>query len=258
MDNIEFIYIDTHSHIYQDDYNDDIEQVIREAKDSGIGRIYLPNVDLDSIEPMISLYKQDTEFFRIMMGLHPTSVGEDFEKQLIEVKSWFDRYQFSAVGEIGIDLYWSKDRLEEQKQAFRVQLNWAREMDLPVVIHTRDSLSETLEIVNEFKGLRGIFHSFGGNVEDAAKILDAGDFLLGINGVLTFKNSTLRETLKSVPLSKIVLETDAPYLTPVPYRGKRNHPAYIPLIAEHLSRVYDLPAEEIGRQTSLNAINLLR
>lgn len=258
MDNRDFTYIDTHSHIYQDDYNEDIEQVIHDAKVSGVGRIYLPNVDLDSIEPMISLYNKDTAYFRMMMGLHPTSVGEDYEKQLHEVKSWFDRYPFSAVGEIGIDLYWSKERLDEQEKAFRIQLNWAKEMDLPVVIHTRDSLTETLGIVSEFKGLRGIFHSFGGNEEDAGKILESGDFLLGINGVLTFKNSTLRDTLKSVPLSKIVLETDAPYLTPVPYRGKRNHPAFIPIIADHLSRVYGVSAEEIGRQTTLNAINLLR
>lgn len=257
MEKIDFTYIDTHSHIYQDDYNEDIEQVIRDAKDNAVRRIYLPNVDLDSIEPMVSLYEKDTEYFRMMMGLHPTSVGEDFEKQLEEIKSWFNRYSFSAVGEIGIDLYWSKERIEEQKQAFRIQLNWAREMNLPVVIHTRDSLTETLEIVNEFNDLRGIFHSFGGNEDDAKRILESGDFLLGINGVVTFKNSTLRDTLKSVPLSKIVLETDAPYLTPVPYRGKRNHPAYIPIIADHLSRVYGVSAEEIGRQTTLNAINLL-
>ncbi|MGL4332298.1 MAG: TatD family hydrolase [Bacteroidales bacterium] len=258
MNNIDFTYIDTHSHIYQDDYNEDIEQVIHDAKVNGVGRIYLPNVDLDSIEPMISLYDKDTEYFRMMMGLHPTSVGVDFGMQLQEIKSWFDRYSFSAVGEIGIDLYWSRDRLEEQKKTFRIQLNWAREMDLPVVIHTRDSLTETLEIINEFNDLRGIFHSFGGSEDDAKRILESGDFLLGINGVVTFKNSTLRDTLKSVPLSKIVLETDAPYLTPVPYRGKRNHPAYIPIIADHLSRVYDVSAEEIGRQTTLNAINLLR
>lgn len=251
-------YIDTHSHIYQDDYNDDIYQVIRDAKDCGVGRIYLPNVDLDSIEPMVSLYNKDPEYFRMMMGLHPTSVETDFDKQLDEIKSWFGRYSFVAIGEIGIDLYWSKDRIEEQKKAFRTQLNWARDMDLPVVIHTRDSLNETLEIVNEFNDLRGVFHSFGGDADDAKRILQSGDFMLGINGVLTFKNSTLRDTLKSVPLSRIVLETDAPYLTPVPNRGKRNHPAYIPIIAEHLSRVYGLPIEEIGRQTSLNAINLLR
>lgn len=258
MKKVDFTYIDTHSHIYQDDYQEDIDQVILDAKKSGIGRIYLPNVDLDSIEPMVSLYNKDSEYFRMMMGLHPTSIGGNFEKQLQEIRSWFSRYPFSAVGEIGIDLYWSQERLEEQKQAFRMQLNWAHEMDLPVVIHTRDSLSETLEIVNEFNDLRGIFHSFGGSEEDARKILDSGDFMLGINGVLTFKNSTLREVLKSIPLSKIVLETDAPYLSPVPYRGKRNHPAYIPLIVDQLSQIYNLTPEEIGRQTSLNAINLLR
>ncbi|MGL5318984.1 MAG: TatD family hydrolase [Bacteroidales bacterium] len=258
MDTTKYTYIDTHSHIYQEDYNEDIDQVILESKQSGVGRIYLPNVDLESISPMLDLYQKDPDYFRMMMGLHPTSVEENYEQQLSEVKTWFERYSFAAVGEIGIDLYWSKERIEEQRKAFRTQLNWAREMDLPVVIHTRDSLSETLEIVNEFNDLRGIFHSFGGSEEDARKILDSGDFLLGINGVVTFKNSTLRETLASVPLERVVLETDAPYLTPVPYRGKRNHPAYLTLVAEHLSKIYGVSPEEIGRQTTMNALRLLR
>lgn len=251
-------FVDTHSHIYQEDYNDDIDQVILDAKACGVDRVYLPNVDQDSIAPMITLYEKDPAYFRMMMGLHPTSVEENYENQLAGIRSYFDRFAFAAVGEIGIDLYWSKERIEEQKKAFRIQLNWAREMDLPVVIHTRDSLDETLAVVEEFNDLRGIFHSFGGSTDDAKRIFASGDFLLGINGVVTFKNSNLRDVLKEIPLNKLVLETDAPYLTPVPYRGKRNHPAYIPIIAEHLSRIYGLPVDEIGRETTRNAINLLR
>ncbi|MGL5787726.1 MAG: TatD family hydrolase [Bacteroidales bacterium] len=250
-------FVDTHSHIYQEDYNEDIDQVITDARKVGVDRIYLPNVDQESIKPMINLYEKDPAYFRMMMGLHPTSVELDFEKQLNEIKPLFDQYDFSAVGEIGIDLYWSREREKEQKEAFRIQLNWAKEMGLPVVIHTRNSLDETLEVVREFDGLRGIFHSFGGELDDALRIFDSGDFLLGINGVLTFKNCNLRNILSKVPLSKIVIETDAPYLTPVPHRGKRNHPAYIPIIAEHLSNIYQLPVDEIASETTRNAINLL-
>lgn len=250
-------FVDTHSHIYQEDYNEDIDQVIADAREAGVDRIYLPNVDKDSIKPMLNLYEKDPDYFRIMMGLHPTSVEENYEQQLTEIKPLFDQFKFSAVGEIGIDLYWSRDRIEEQKKAFRIQLGWAKDMNLPVVIHTRDSLNETLEIVREFDGLRGIFHSFGGDLADAQKIFESGDFLLGINGVLTFKNCNLRNILKEIPLEKLVIETDAPYLTPVPYRGKRNHPAYIPLIAEFLSEIYQLPIDEIARKTTQNAIDLM-
>ena len=250
-------FVDTHSHIYQEDYNEDIDQVIADAREAGVDRIYLPNVDKDSIKPMLNLYEKDPDYFRIMMGLHPTSVEENYEQQLTEIKPLFDQFKFSAVGEIGIDLYWSRDRIEEQKKAFRIQLGWAKDMNLPVVIHTRESLNETLEIVREFDGLRGIFHSFGGDLADAQKIFESGDFLLGINGVLTFKNCNLRNILKEIPLEKLVIETDAPYLTPVPYRGKRNHPAYIPLIAEFLSEIYQLPIDEIARKTTQNAIDLM-
>ncbi|MGL5227878.1 MAG: TatD family hydrolase [Bacteroidales bacterium] len=251
-------FVDTHSHIYQNDYIEDIDDVIRDAKNAGIDKIYLPNVDLESIEPMHQLQSKYPDYFEIMMGLHPTSVEKDYQKQLDIIHTHLHQYDYCAIGEIGIDLYWSKELIAEQQKAFEIQLQWAIESDKPVVIHTRDSLDETLEIVTKFNGLRGIFHSFGGNSDDAKRILEAGDFYLGINGVVTFKNTTLRETLKSVPLERIVLETDAPYLTPVPYRGKRNHPSYIPIIAKQLAEVYNTEIDEIGAITTQNASNAFR
>ncbi|MGL4781529.1 MAG: TatD family hydrolase [Bacteroidales bacterium] len=251
-------FVDTHSHIYQDDYIDDIEDVIKDAQANGIEKIYLPNVDLASIEPMHKLQERNPGFFELMMGLHPTSVEKDYQKQLDIINAHLKQYKYCAIGEIGIDLYWSKELLEEQKKAFSTQLQWAKELDLPVIIHTRDSLEETLDVVSQFDGLRGIFHSFGGSPEDAERILKAGDFYLGINGVVTFKNTTLRETLKKVSLDRIVLETDAPYLTPVPYRGKRNHPSYIPIIAKQLAEIYQVDLETIAKTTTKNASDLFQ
>lgn len=251
-------FVDTHSHIYQDDYNDDIEDVIKDAQANGIEKIYLPNVDLESIEPMHKLQEKHPDFFELMIGLHPTSVEKDYQKQLDIIHTQLQQFNYCAIGEIGIDLYWSKELIEEQKKAFAIQLQWAKDLDLPVVIHTRDSLEETLDVVTRFDGLRGIFHSFGGTPRDAERILEAGNFYLGINGVVTFKNTSLRETLKAIPLERIVLETDAPYLTPVPFRGKRNHPSYIPIIAKQLAEVYQVDLETIGMVTTQNAIDLFQ
>lgn len=250
--------IDTHSHIYSDDYDQDIKEVIINAKEQGVSRIFLPNIDIETVPAMLALANQYPGFCIPMMGIHPTSVTEDYHTQLTEIEKELHLRDYCAIGEIGIDLYWDKTKLGEQQEAFRTQIRWAIERNLPIVIHVRDSFHETMTVLREFdtNRLSGVFHSFCGTLQEAQEILQLETFFLGINGIVTFKNSDLGNVLKSVPLNKLVLETDSPYLTPAPYRGKRNHPSYLRLIATKLAEVYQLPVEEIAEITSKNAKTL--
>jgi TatD DNase family protein len=233
--------------------------MIQRAKDCGIDKIYMPNIDGESIPLMISTEQSFPDMCIAMMGLHPCSVNENFEHELSEIERYLFSRPFSAVGEIGLDFYWDKTFISEQKEAFRKQINWAKQLDIPIVIHSRDSTQDVIGLVSQEKteNLRGIFHCFGGSVEEANQIIELG-FYLGIGGVLTYKKSGLDETLKHIDLKYIVLETDAPYLSPVPFRGKRNEPAYIEHVAKRLSEVKNIPLQEIFDTTTNNAKNIFR
>lgn len=252
-------WIDTHAHLYSKQFDEDRDEMLARAMASDVQRFYLPNVDSKSIDGMLELEASYPENCFPMMGLHPCSVKENYKEELAIVESWLKKRSFCAVGEIGIDLYWDKTFFEQQKAAFKVQIGWAKELDVPIVIHARDSLEEILEIIEEEKSdkLRGIFHCFGGSVEQGKRIMDLG-FLMGIGGVLTFKKSGLDRVLKEIPLESLVLETDAPYLAPTPYRGKRNESSYIPDIGAKLANVKELSLEEVREVTTKNALKLFK
>jgi len=250
--------IDTHSHIYQEDYLEDIDHVITSAREHGVTHIFMPNVDLDSIQPMLDLESKYPGYCIPLMGLHPTSVDNSYQDQLSRIKEELSKRKYCGIGEIGMDLYWSKEYADKQKIVFQTQLEWAKDMHLPVVIHVRNSHRETMDALNEIgtDGLTGVFHSFCGTEDEAKEILGFENFYLGINGIVTFKNSDLKEVLKSIPLERIVLETDAPYLTPAPHRGKRNHPSYLKLIVTKLAEIYDRDVSEVANITTQNAKHL--
>lgn len=251
-------FIDTHTHIYQTDFKNDIDEVISKAKSVGITKLLLPNVDEESIDPLHLLCDKHPGICFPMMGLHPTSVDENYKEKLQLIKSLFTQRKYIAVGEVGIDLYWDKTFIKEQIIAFKEQLQWSIDLNLPVIIHTREAFPEVFECIQEVGAdrLRGVFHSFGGTREELEQALSFKNFLLGINGVVTFKNSKFRDYLPIAPLNRIVLETDAPYLAPVPYRGKRNEPSYLILVAEKLAEVYNASMKEIAEQTTQNAMEL--
>ncbi|GHS91864.1 TatD family hydrolase [Bacteroidia bacterium] len=252
--------IDTHTHVYLEEFDEDWEVMIERAKKAGITKLLLPNVDSDTVVRLHESCDRHPDYCFPMMGLHPTSVTSSRKNDLMEIRSWFDKRKYIAVGEIGIDLYWDKTYIKEQKQVFVEQLHWSMEMNLPVVIHTRDAFPEVFECLNSVgvHNLRGIFHSFGGSREELEKVLQCENFLIGINGVVTFKNSNFRDYLNIAPIERIVTETDAPYLAPVPFRGKRNEPAYISYVVEKLAEVYGLPIETVKKKTSENAHKLFK
>lgn len=245
--------IDSHNHIYSEKFDADRAQVVQRALEAGVKEFYLPAIDSTYTERMLDAEKQWPEVMRLMMGLHPTSVGENYKEELQKVREWIDKRDFVAIGEIGTDLYWDKTFLKQQQEAFATQIDWAIEKDWPIVIHTRDSFPETFEVVETKKcnKLRGIFHCFSGTLEDAKRVVDLG-FNLGIGGVVTFKNGGIDKFLHEIDLKHIVLETDAPYLAPVPFRGKRNEPSYIPLVVEKLCDIYNKTREEIAEVTTAN------
>ena len=249
--------IDTHTHLYLDDFKADIQEVISRAKSAGVEKLYLPNIDSSSIEDLLNLEQQFPGECIGMMGLHPCSVKENVADELKLVEDWLKKRPFAAVGEIGLDYYWDKTFVAEQKDAFRQQINWALELNLPIVIHSRDSMQDCIDLVREHQNgkLRGIFHCFGGTLKEAKQIIDLG-FLMGIGGVITYKKSGLAEVLASIPIEQLVLETDAPYLTPVPFRGKRNEPSYLKYVVDKMAETMNLSPEEIAIQTTLNAQNL--
>jgi TatD DNase family protein len=250
-------WIDTHAHLYSKEFDTDLSDVIARTEETLIDRIYMPNVDHTSIDQMMEIESRSNGKYHAMMGLHPCSVNKSFQRELYLVEDWLSKRRFCAVGEIGTDLYWDKTFWEEQKEAFRIQVNWAKKYKIPVVIHCRESMDETIALVDELQdgNLRGIFHCFTGNKEQADKIIKL-NFLLGIGGVATFKKGGLDAVLPEIPIEKIVLETDSPYLSPTPFRGKRNEPSYIPLIAKKVSEIKALPFEEIRHHTTKNALQL--
>ena len=252
--------IDTHSHIYQPDFDDDISDVIVRAKDAGISKILLPNIDLESIGRLHQLSDKYPNYCIPMMGLHPTCVSVNWQSDLNLIKQQFSSHKYIAVGEIGIDLYWDKTLVKEQILAFEQQLHWSIEYDLPVAIHSRNATLECIKSIKQVgsENLRGVFHSFGGTEKELTEILALKNFCLGINGVVTFKNSTLPEVLKKADISHIIIETDAPYLAPVPFRGKRNESSYTTNIVTKIGEIYNLTPEEVGDITSENAKQLFR
>ncbi|MDE1252991.1 TatD family hydrolase [Vibrio aestuarianus] len=249
--------IDTHAHIYAAEFDHDRDEVVQRAKTQGIEKILLPNINLDSIQPMLATEAAYPDICHSMMGLHPCYVDENVEQTLTVIESWFDKHPFIAVGEIGIDLYWDKTFKAQQEKAFITQLNWAKERDLPVVIHTRDSINETLQLLAKEQdgSLTGVFHCFGGSIEEAKAINDLG-FHLGLGGVSTFKNGGMDVVIPQLNLQWVILETDCPYLAPVPHRGKRNEPAYTQLVAQRVAQLTDRSLDEIQTITNLNANSL--
>ncbi len=249
--------IDTHCHIYSEKFSADISEVLNNARMQGIGKILMPNVDLESVDAMLQLEKENAGFCYAMMGLHPCSVKENYEEELNKITSYFEQRNFIAVGEIGLDLYWDKTTLQWQQDAFRKQLNLALDKNIPVAMHTRSAMSEVVEILREFRGtgLTGVFHCYSEGYEYSTEIAEMG-FYFGIGGVLTHKNSGLSEAVKVLPKDRIILETDAPYLAPVPFRGKRNEPAYVWHVAKTLAEIFEVNIQNIGEMTSENAKRL--
>ena len=248
------ILTDTHTHLYSEQFSDDQDAVIQAALDQNIERFFIPAIDSTYANAMYALEKKYPDNVFLMMGLHPTHVKEDFEKELAFVKKQFEERNFYAVGEIGMDLYWDKTYIEEQKKAFKIQIELAKEKGLPIVIHCRDAFDEIFEVLEEVNDdkLRGIFHCFTGNIDQAKQAISY-NMKLGIGGVVTFKNGKIDQFLNEIDLSHIVLETDAPYLAPTPYRGKRNESKYIINIAEKVATVYGKTLEEIAHITTRNS-----
>lgn len=245
---------DTHTHLYSSQFKEDQSAMIQRAKDAGVSRFFIPAIDSSYTESMMKLEKNFPKDVFLMMGLHPTSVKENYLEELAHVKEWIDKKKFFAIGEIGIDLYWDKSFLIQQQEAFRTQIKWAKEKKLPIVIHCRDAFDEIFEILEQEKGdsLRGIFHCFTGTKEQAEKAINY-NMKLGIGGVATFKNGKIDRFLNEINLKHIVLETDAPYLAPTPFRGKRNESAYITNVIDKLVEIYKVPFEEIVATTTQNS-----
>ena len=251
-------WIDTHAHIYAKEFDSDRSDMLHRCSENDVRKIYMPNVDHTSIDGMLELESRYDNCFA-MMGLHPCSVNRDFQRELYLVEEWLSKRKFAAVGEIGTDLYWDKTFWDQQKEAFTIQINWAKKLNIPVVIHCRESLDDTIALVENLQDgkLTGIFHCFTGSAEQAKKIIKL-NFFLGIGGVSTFKKGGLDTVLPDIAVENIVLETDSPYLAPVPHRGKRNEPAYIPLIAHKIAEIKKLSIEELQKQTTENAAKIFK
>lgn len=251
-------WIDTHAHLYAAEFDADREEMVQRAKETGITHILLPNIDIQSFEVMHKLYDLDTQLFRMMMGLHPCSVQPGYERFLNQIEEELKTNRYIAVGEIGMDLYWDKSTKNIQEDAFRKQCMMAIQFDLPIAVHSRESTSELIGILQSMKQVpRGVFHCFSGSIEEARILMDMG-FYLGVGGVVSFKNSGLREVLAEIGVKRLVLETDAPYLAPVPHRGKRNESSYIPIIAAEIAKSCGMGLEDVSRITTQNARTLFR
>ena len=248
------LLIDTHCHLYSEEFLPDIDAVIERGTHEGVQKFYLPGIDSTSINAMLNLEECFPNKCFAMMGLHPCYVKENYKQELDIVQQWLAKRKFAAVGEIGLDFYWDKTFATEQYEAFRIQMEWAIAYNNPIVIHTRNAMQETINLVKEYvpKGIRGIFHCFSGSYESAQEIINAG-FYLGIGGVLTYKNAGLAEVLQKIDLKHLVLETDAPYLTPVPFRGKRNESSYLKYVVTKLAEAKGVSVEEVAAITTANA-----
>lgn len=253
-------FIDTHSHLYSEEFALDIDQVLLRAKESKVNKILLPNIDLQSIQPMLNLCENREGFLFPMLGLHPTSVSSDIEYQLNIIESYLDKVNICAIGEIGMDLYWDKTFINEQKIAFEKQILWSIGRNLPMAIHIRKAFDEAFEVLNKVKHnlktkdklYKGVFHCFSGDLNQANKAIQMG-FKLGIGGVVSFQNAKLAEIVSKIDLKDILLETDSPYLAPTPYRGKRNESSYIPLIAKKIAQIKSIDIEEVALITTNSA-----
>jgi len=252
-------FIDTHTHLFLPEFDADRDQVIANAQKEGVEKLLLPNVDSSTLERLNDLVKKYPDFCLPMIGLHPTSVKEDFKDELELVENYLKDNKVCAIGEIGMDLYWDKTFLKEQEKVFRSQISLAKKYDLPVVIHARDSFDEIFNIMEDVidDKLNGVFHAFTGNNEQAKKITEWG-FKIGLGGILTFKNSGLDKVVNNIDINHIVLETDSPYLAPVPKRGKRNESSYIIYIAQKLAEIKNISVSEVAQVTTRNAKNLFR
>jgi TatD DNase family protein len=253
------IFTDTHTHLYLNAFDGDRETVVKNAIEQNITYMLLPNIDSASVTGLLALCISFPENCFPMMGLHPTSVKENYKEELKQVSDWFDKQKFYAVGEIGIDLYWDKTFMKEQEQAFRFQIELAHEKNLPIVIHSRDSFDTIFNILEDYRklGLQGVFHCFTGTIQQAKRAIGMG-FLLGIGGVVTFKNSGLDKVVENIGMENIILETDAPFLAPMPFRGKRNESAYINLVAGKIAEIKNIELAEIADITTRNANRLFK
>lgn len=249
------MYIDTHSHIYEEEFREDREEVVQRSKEADVQYIILPDIDSESRDRMLDLSSRYPEMMFPLVGLHPTSVNENYSQELAAIEKQLGENQFYGIGECGIDLYWDTTYYKEQIKAFEYQLGIARDMHLPVIIHSRDSLEEIFKVLRKHPYIGGILHCFPGNAEDANFAKDLG-FLLGIGGVVTFKKSQMAEMIREIGPENIVLETDSPYLTPAPHRGKRNESSYIPLIAQKIAEITGYEIKKIEEITTQNAMNL--
>ena len=254
-------FIDTHTHLFASEFKDDIDIVVKNAINSGVSKMLLPNIDSSTTNSMIQLCNKYPKHCFPMVGLHPCSVKKDnIEKEILHVEEMLNKNKFIAVGEIGLDLYWDKSSLSYQKVAFESQIKLAKKYQLPIVIHVRDSFNEAIEIVEKLnnENLSGVFHCFTGNIQEAERIINLQNFYLGIGGVVTFKNGGINKIINQISLDNIILETDSPYLTPTPFRGKRNESKYLVNIAQKMSEIYEIDINEIANKTSSNAINLFK
>lgn len=252
-------WIDTHAHIYSKEFNSDASDMLLRCEENNVSKIFMPNIDHTSVDAMMEVELKNPNRCYSMMGLHPCSVKKDFEKELYGVENWLNKRKFAAVGEMGTDLHWDKSFWKEQQEAFKIQTQWAKKYQLPLVIHCRESIDETIELLKPFVDgkLTGIFHCFSGSLEQAKKIIEM-NFYLGIGGVATFKNGGIDKIIPDLDLHRIVLETDSPYLAPVPHRGKRNEPSYLTLIAQKICELRKMKLSELQKVTSENALKIFK
>ncbi len=250
--------IDSHTHIYAQDFDGDIEDLMQRASDAKVKQMILPNIDLESYPRMLALVKRYPERLFPTIGLHPTDVKEDYQSVLSKMQAELGKEPFVAIGEIGLDYYWDTSFKAQQIEAFREQISWAKAEDLPIIIHTRDAFEDTFKVLREENApnLRGVFHSFTGTEAELKEVLTFEHFYVGLNGVVTFKNSNLKDYIEAIPLERLLIETDAPYLSPVPKRGKRNEPAHLQYTLHFLAELWDISAETLAEQTTSNAQKL--
>lgn len=253
--------IDTHSHLFVEEFSDDLRQTIQRAKDAGVTNIFMPNIDDTTISDMLRVCSEFPGYCFPMLGFHPTSVNAQSMSVVKDMKRLLDgEHPYIAIGEVGMDLYWDKTYLKEQQRVFDEQIQWALEYQLPLVIHCREAFPELFEVLKPYKDteLSGVFHSFTGTQDEADELMEYTRFMIGVNGVVTFKKSSLPGILQSIPLNRLVLETDSPYLAPTPFRGKRNESSYIVKVAEKLAELYEMGLEDIKRQTLQNALKVFK